>query len=391
MNSKADVMSFAATTAAYCIAYLTWWLQPYLIRDILENFHLRSSSAGLGLSVELFSTAVTSVAISHIGRNHSYRRIALSAGGLTTAGALLSVIANRYGELILARALIGVGEGGLLMVSVGTIAHARQPDRAYATVLFIANLFGISLGFLLSLLGRTLMGRSFVFSLQLLTVAALLPLLLFLPRLRATPSPTGTRADVGRHSISRHVTLLVSAVAIIAAATNSAWSFYFALGERAGLNSIAISRSIDYTLVASSLGAVVAMILGTRLGRFIPLALALCAQTVALAIMVTCSNIVSFDVAACVYSCCGLLALPYFFGCGAALDPSGRTATLVGATYLLAAATSPYLGGLLIEQFSLRAIAWSVAGASLIAGLLAYFSQNPRRNISLRTPDWRAR
>jgi len=382
-------MSFVAITAAYCIAYLTWWLQPYLVRDILENFHLNASSAGLALSVELLATALTSVAISHIGRTHSYRRIALSAGGLTTAGAILSVIANRYGELILARALTGVGEGGLLMVSVGMIAHARQPDRTYATVLFIANLFGVSLGFLLSLLGKNRMGPSFVFSLQLLTVAALLPLLLFLPRLRAPANPTGTRAGLGQYSISRQVTQLVSAVAVIAATTNSAWSFYFALGERAGLNFLAISRSIDYTLLASSLGAVLAMILGTRLGRFIPLALALCAQTAALATMVTCSNAVSFDVAACVYSSCGLLALPYFFGCGAALDPSGRTATLVCATYLLAAATSPYLGGLLIEQFSLRAIAWSVAGASLIAGILAYLSQNPRRDISLQPPDWR--
>jgi DHA1 family inner membrane transport protein len=363
-----DVRLLAACVAATCIAYLTWWLQPYIVREILELLGTDPSRAGLALSAELVATSMTSIAVARLIATWSFRRIALIATSVAVAGAAISVGATSYNLLVLARILTGIGEGGVLMVSMGVLALMHSPDRAYAKVLFVSNLIGVALGFLTQALDHAVKGSSIVFPLMLLTFLGLYPLMLLLPSTPRSARPKITVAASHSHLMSVRVFLLVAAVACVAAATNSVWSFYFALGQKAGMDASAVSRSIQYTVIVSSLAATIPMILGTRFGRFSPLAICLCAQTAAAAVISTSHSILAFDVAAEVYTASGFLALPYYFGYAIAEDPSGRAATVVSAAYLLAAAVSPYLGGMMIEQLGVQSIAWLIAGASTFAG-----------------------
>jgi predicted MFS family arabinose efflux permease len=367
-----DVRLLVACIAATCIAYLTWWLQPYIVREMLDSFGTDPSRAGLALSAELIATSMTSIAVARLIATWSFRRIALTAASVAVAGAAISVGATSYNLLVLARILTGIGEGGVLMVSMSVLALMHSPDRAYAQVMFVSNLIGVALGSLTQALGYTVKGSSIVFPLMLLTFLGMYPLMLLLPGTPRSPRPEAGAAASHSPLMSIRVFFLLAAVVSVAAATNSLWSFYFALGQKAGMDATAVSRSIQYTVITTSLAATIPMILGTRFGRFFPLALCLFAQTAAIAVISTSHSILAFDVAAAVYTASGFLALPYYFGYAIAEDPSGRAATVVGAAYLLAAAVSPYLGGMMIEQFGLQSIAWLTAGASTFAGCVFF-------------------
>jgi len=364
---KSELRPFIACTAAMCIVYLSSWLQPYIVKETLELLRTGASRAGLVLSVELTAMALGSIALSRCAGDGPYRLIAMLAGMVAIVGAALSVAASGYWLLISARLLAGVGEGGVLMVSTTVLAQMSFPDRAYAKVLFVNNLFGVALSFVMQMLDEVANGRSIAFPILLLIQVALYPVMLLLPRkLRVTQANNRDSAP-SIHGYSVRVMFLAAAVIVIAATTNSVWSFYFALGQQNGMDSRTVSHSIEYAVVASSLGAVLAMMLGTRVGRFAPLAMGLCAQTGAIAVMSMSSNTLSFEIASDFYFVGGFLAMPYFFGYGAAENLSGRGAAIVGAAYSLAGAVSPYLGGVMIERFGLHSIAWLVAGASALA------------------------
>lgn len=59
--------------------------------------------------------------------------------------------------------------------------------------------------------------------------------------------------------------------------------------------------------------------------------------------------------------------IPYLFGFAAAVDSSGRGATLIGATFLLSLPVGPYFGGLVAEHFGYRMIGTLIVAAGMLA------------------------
>jgi DHA1 family inner membrane transport protein len=380
LTGKWEGSSFVGCIAAMCISSMSAWVQPYIVAEIVGSFRTSNSRAGLIVSVELIATALSSIAFTRVARGGSSRQIALLAAFIALFGATISVASTSFGLLMLARILTGIGEGGALMVSAVVLTHMSSPDRAYAQALFINIVFGIALSLLMQMLNEFLQGWSIVFPLLLLTLIAMCPLLFLLPRTVSATRPNASSTVSGDHSISVRTTLVAVAVICVAASTNCVWSFYFALGRHAGMDTNVISRSIKYAVLTGSSGSVVAMLLGTRFGRFIPVAIALPVQTAAIVVMLGSSSTLPFNIAADFYLVGGYFAMPYYLGFAAAEDPAGRGVAIVWSVYMLAAAASPYLGGAAIDQFGLHSIAWFIASACAAAGGLFYWLDYSRRH-----------
>jgi predicted MFS family arabinose efflux permease len=260
-----------------------------------------------------------------------------------------------------------MGEGAVLMVSMSVLARMASPDRAYAKVLLINNLFGIAISFLMQAISEWTHSPSVVFPLMLLLLLGLSSILLVMPEsLRADGTRAVAASTIGHASLAR-VLVLTVAVMTVAACDNMVWSFFFPFGQHAGMNAGAVNRSLELAVLVSALGAAIPTILGARYGRLRPLALGLFVQMAAIVLMYRSSNSVWFSVAANFYLVGGFLAVPYYFGFAAAEDPSGRAAAIVGGSYTLAGAMSPLLGGVVIERFGLHFVPWIVIGANCFA------------------------
>jgi MFS transporter, DHA1 family, inner membrane transport protein len=362
-----------------CISSMSAWLQPYIVAGVMESFQTGASRAGLIASGELVATALSSIAFTRFARDVSSRQIALLAGFIAIFGAAISAASTSYGLLMLARILTGIGEGGALMVSAVVLAQRSRPDRAYAQAFFINIVFGVALSFLMQVLSESLKGRSIVFPLLLLTLLVLCPLLFLLPRTVAAARSNVSATASGDRSIVVRISLVAVAVICVAISTNCVWSFYFVLGRHAGMDVNVISHSIKLAVLTGSSGSVAAMLLGTRFGRFVPVAIALPVQITAVSVMLASSSTLPFNVAADFYLIAGYFVMPYYLGFAAAEDPTGRGAAVVWSAYMLAAAASPYLGGAAIDEFGLQSIAWFIASACVPAGGLFYWLDYSRR------------
>jgi MFS transporter, DHA1 family, inner membrane transport protein len=362
-----------------CISSMSAWLQPYIVAGVMGSFGTGTSRAGLIASGELIATALSSIAFTRFARDISSRQIALLAGFIAIFGATISVASSSYGLLMLAKILTGIGEGGALMVSAVALAQMSYPDRAYAQAFFINIVFGVALSFLMQVLSEFLKGQSIVFPLLLLTLVVIYPLLFLLPRTVSAVRPSESPTVNGNHSDSVRTSLVAVAVICVAVSTNCVWSFYFALGRHAGMDANVISRSIKYAVLTGSTGSVAAMLLGIRLGRFVPVTIALPVQMVAISVMLASSSSLPFSIAADFYLIAGYFVMPYYLGFAAAEDPTGRGAAVVWSAYMLAAAASPYLGGAAIDQFGLHSIAWFIASTCAPAGGLFYWLDYSRR------------
>jgi hypothetical protein len=151
---------------------------------------------------------------------------------------------------------------------------------------------------------------------------------------------------------------------LVVGTTNSVWAFYFQIGAAAGLDERVVASSVEYGLIAGSLGSLLAGLIGERFGRLFPLILALAAQAGAVLVMSLGSAPVAFKIASAAYLLCSAFCMPFFLSFGA-VECSGHAAD-VGATYILASAASPFLGGLLLQLVGQESTAILIATACLM-------------------------
>ena len=119
-------------------------------------------------------------------------------------------------------------------------------------------------------------------------------------------------------------------------------------------------------------GSMAAGALDRRKGVSGPLAFGMLGGMLSGIVVGASTTVFGFGIGYFIYGFACFFVLPYQLGAGAALDATGRAATLAGAAVYLASAISPLIGGLILDHASLAAVGWGAAAACLIAALCAF-------------------
>lgn len=371
-----------AAAAATCIANISWWLQPQIVNDVMSGFKSSEAAAGLVVTAEFAAMALTSFVIARLAHGISYRRICLAGLVFAFGGALATLTVSGYGALIVTRALTGVGEGAFLMVSTAAVAHLANPDRAYGQI----NIVNIVLGASMSLGLPFLLARFGAEALSFRLLAALMVVLVILalaipPAERYNP-PT---ASAGR-GVSGRVIALACGVFLVVVASAAIWSFYVVLGLLTGLAAGDVDAVIGYAVLSALPAGILATFFGARFGRSIPMALAMLASVGAVFVLTYSKDPTAFRICACINVAGIYFLIPYFFGCAAAEDASGRAAAIAGGAFLLTGAAGPYLGGLLMEYLGVQSIAWFMLVSDAVAAAIFFWLERDHRHALVAAP-----
>ncbi|RON67201.1 MFS transporter [Pseudomonas fluorescens] len=237
-DSEKTLRIAIAATAAFAIGNLTWWMEPSIAHDMIELYRVDQASAGLIVSAEMLAIATSSFVTAKLIRDLPSRSIAIFGTILALIGTALSLISTEYWDLLCSRVLTGLGEGMPLAVASAVVASLRNPSRIYA----LMNTFNVSVGtcavFLSPLVIPFFPAGKSSFSIVGLTILFLIIAMNYLPKsLSQARSPDQQLRYIAPSFIQKFENAaLVSSVFLVTIMIAALWSFYYILGERAGLS-----------------------------------------------------------------------------------------------------------------------------------------------------------
>ncbi len=371
--TSSNTRLLVGAAAATCMANATWWMQPLIVNDVMQHLHASESRAGFVVTAETAAMVVIALALARTARGASYLYLCLAGAVLVIGGSVATLYTHTYGALNLARMVTGIGEGAFLLVSTASVSHLSNPDRAYGELNIVNIVFGAAMSFGLPLLVMRL--HADVITFRFLCVVMIVLVLVSLatpPEKRYSPPAVGQLTRSRR----RRVVALGLAVFSVSIGCCATWSFFVVLGLRTGLSEAAVDATVGYSILCALPSATLATLIGTRFGRFRPMAVTMILVVVAIFLLTHSSSPAIFRITACIVEASICFLIPYFFGVAAAEDASGAAATVAGGAFLSTGAVGPYLAGCLMQYLGVPSIAWFVLGANVVAAALFFWLEN---------------
>lgn len=373
-----------ATFAIGIAGYLGVNLSPYMITAAQTGLDIDVLAASWLVTATLLLTAVTGLAIAPLcagGHRRMVARtgLAIAALGFTTAALVPA--------LILPALLVGgAGAGGAVAASGAALAAFRNPDRV-AGFNGLANRGVITIVLavipLIGLAPIDVFGALALFSILGLLVSAWLPAAPVIdPQAGAAVAeampidvpPTGAvRLSPAR---SRTVTIagfsLLVVFALWAVSEDSLWAMAGIMGaEQTGLTPEGLGLALSGATAGGLIGSVLLMIVGSRLGRAVPLAVLLVAGGVLKIVEGFTSDPTAFIVVFIAWNTVYAIAFMYFVSTSAALDADGRWSGPLLAVYLVGSALTPVIGAALVGMLGFQGFAVALGIASFVLAVPA--------------------
>lgn len=373
-----------ATFAIGIAGYLGVNLSPYMITAAQTGLSIDVLAASWLVTATLMLTAVTGLAIAPLCAGGHRRAVARTGLAIASVGFATAALVP---ALILPTLLVGgAGAGGAVAASGAALAAFRNPDRV-AGFNGLANRGVITIVLavipLVGLAPIDVFGALALFSILGLLVSAWLPAAPVIdPQAGAAVAeampidvpPTGTvRLSPAR---SRTVTIagfsLLVVFALWAVSEDSLWAMAGIMGaEQTGLTPEGLGLALSGATAGGLIGSVLLMIVGSRLGRAVPLALLLIAGGVLKIVEGFTSDPTAFIVVFIAWNTVYAIAFMYFVSTSAALDADGRWSGPLLAVYLVGSALTPVIGAALVGVLGFQGFAVALGIASFVLAVPA--------------------
>lgn len=378
------VPTATATFAIGIAGYLGVNLSPYMITAAQAGLGIDVLAASWLVTATLLLTAVTGLAIAPLCAGS--RRRAVARFGLAIAAVGFATAALVPALIVPGLLVGGVGAGGAVAASGAALAAFRNPDRV-AGFNGLANRGVITIVLavipLIGLAPIDVFGALALFGIIGLLVSAWLPAAPVLdPHAGAAVAeampidvpPTGTvRISPAR---SRTVTIagfgLLVVFALWAASEDSLWAMAGIMGaEQTGLTPEGLGLALSGATAGGLIGSVLLMIVGSRLGRALPLAVLLVTGGVLKIVEGFTIDPTAFIVVFIAWNTVYAIAFMYFVSTSAALDADGRWSGPLLAVYLVGSALTPVIGAALVGLLGFEGFAVALGIASFILAVPA--------------------
>lgn len=391
-----------ATFAIGIAGYLGVNLSPYMITAAQTGLGIDVLAASWLVTATLLLTAVTGLAIAPLCAGAHRRTVARA--GLAIAALGFATAALVPPLMLPALLLGGAGAGGAVAASGAALAAFRNPDRV-AGFNGLANRGVITIVLavipLVGLAPIDVFGALALFSVLGLLVSAWLPAAPVVdPQAAAAVAeampievpPTGTvrlsPARSGTVTIAGFGLLVV--FALWAASEDSLWAMAGVMGaEQTGLTPEGLGIALSGATAGGLIGSLLLMIVGSRLGRALPLAVLLVAGGVLKIVEGFMTDPTAFIVVFIAWNTVYAIAFMYFVSTSAALDADGRWSGPLLAVYLVGSALTPVIGAALVSVLGFQGFAVALGIASFVlavpASAIALLSTRLERAIT--TPE----
>ncbi len=336
---------------------------PFVVGALVDGLGLDAAQAGLVGSLEIGGMAASALLLAPRVSHWSLRSLSLCCCGGAAAAHALSALAGDFAALAGLRLLAGAFEGGIVAAANALIATSVDPDRLAARA---ELLMGLGAAALLLALPRVvaLGAQRGAFAAMALVSLAALPLLACVPHAPAAAAPGPPGALGGRGALS-----ILGCGFLLAAGEGAIWAFVERIGLHAGVAAASLGALLAASTLIGLLGAGLAVALGTRFGRRLPLLAGITTQALACWLLAHAARPGPYVAGVLGYALSFFFVQPYLIGTAAVFDPRGRVAAAYAGAVLLGAGLGPAVGGLWVGWASYPALGWQLAAASVAAML----------------------
>lgn len=340
------------------VAALTGNIQPIFLGALAETFTLNGRQLGFIGGAEMGGSCLASLSAVYWFPRVRLRRLAFFALSVGLIGNLATSWVLDYPMLLLVRFIIGfLGSGVLYAITLGLIGQLENPDRVIA-IAIVFQVLSLAIGMVgVPLLMSWWQLPGVTIALAMLFATGFLLLHLLPERVAAVTASdsasTGDRFLPGA---------LLASLIVFSIGLGGVWPFMERIGSSAGFSMMDIGNALAVSGLLGGLGALVAALLGTRLGRLLPIVFALSFQVAACLLLATKSDWYSYLLAIALFNFCWNLTLPYLMGAIATADVAGRFMVLVPAAQTGGYALGPLLVGLLMVGENYQIAAWISMG-----------------------------
>jgi MFS transporter, DHA1 family, inner membrane transport protein len=320
-------------------------LQPYQVGAFVDGAHKTPSVAGIILACQMISYSVCLVGVSRFMNRFSLFIVGVTGASLSAVAFLASAWLTGDASLTLANIFIGIGQGLLFAAASASAAGVAESERVYgmgATVALV--IYGILLA-VIPFIQRHF-GIMSIFWVSAGTMVLFGPALL---GLRTSKNVSEDRSAT--FDMARAVALIVM-LTLFGLGSGAIYAFAERIGNHIGIEPQTLGLAFMIATTAGALGSGAAAWIGLRLGRSLPLYLALLSTGLSSLALALSTTLAEYSLSLLAFQIAYTFSFPYFLGAGASLDPSGRLSTLCSGMIFLPSALGTIFAGFLAQYFS---------------------------------------
>ncbi|MBT7952948.1 MAG: MFS transporter [Gammaproteobacteria bacterium] len=340
-----NVWTVSSVVIGSGVALLALFTGPLLVSEYISKLAVSESQAGFIVSVELGGFTLGAAILFGIARLN-WRRIMSVALLIMILGNLMCSLVDNLSTFILCRFVAGLGAGVVMTMTIQVIGIMRSPDRVYG-MWTVGQLSLGALGMLVFPAVIALSSVNAVFLIWALLAAVLFISVRFYPQGRdAESSMTENLNSKGRRALGL---LGLLGLFVYYGGQAGVWVYLERVGFSWGIEREQVVYTLFVSLLAGISGGVVAIVLGDRLGRALPLTASMIISAVSILAFIQLRGTTTFVVAACLFNFGWYLFLPYMSAIIAAVDNNGSLLTGLAVIFPAGLAAGPAIAALLIE------------------------------------------
>ena len=343
------------------LGYLSLNIQPMFLGALSVSYDFNASQLGFLGGAELGGACLASLFALYWFPRLNLSRVAFLALLVAVLGNLLTGWVTNFSYLIVLRfftAFFGVGMLNALIL--GLVGLLKNPERVIA-IAIICQVLSISVAMVgIPLLLERWEMKGIAICLALVFMSGFCALK-FLFR--------GKSLILGNLSLdNNYITrilpmVLLAGLIVFSIGVGSIWAFLERIGNGAGFSMTDTGQALALGSFIGALGALLAAVIGQRIGNLIPILIGLFGLILVCFMFVSINSWLNYTIAAVLLNFFWNLILPYLLGSIASSDRSGRFMVLVPAAQGGGYALGPVISGLVIvgNNYSTSALIAAVA------------------------------
>ncbi len=367
-----------ALVIAHCSGMLDLIALPVWVGALVERFGFSPQQAGGLATLFLLGAVAASAIAAHRFNRFNQRVVAASGFALAALSFFLASTQTGFVPLAVLHLTAGISVGAALSMVHGTMGHASNPHRLFATAGLAIGLLGI---ILLGAIPQLLISRGGPAMFQVfggvMTVAAVSCAIFF-------RNPVSAEAET-LPTFGRATWFTIFGISVMTFNQSMVFSFVEVIGKSRGFDpSHVLGVLIALGIVNFVLPAPLATVLQNRVPATMVVQVGPAVQAVLALIVTGATAFVFWAPAAAIFVAVQIFTHTFAFGLLARLDPSGRAVAATPATLMIGAALGPIVGGALGENLGFSAL--GIAAVLVATISIGFFTKARTADQSFPTP-----
>ena len=343
INSKSVILSAILLGTVGVFSFI---VQPGLVQGFVTQLGVSEAGANGLAAAEMGGIALATLVAAILSNRVNWRLLIGLSLLIATIGNLASALIMDVSHLGVIRFLTGIGSGGIIGLSFAVIGLTDKPEKNLALYLTLLLIYGAIGLWLMPTILETI-GLKGIFLIWTVLTALALFVLRYLPKSsenRETPSPTAIQFNLGF--------LAFALLGILAynTAIGLAWANLFLIGLEVKPDEQAIANSLLLSQFIAIPGALMAVFMSDRFGRWIPYTMGIIGGMLSIFALWMSNSFAVFVIAVCAFNFLWNMVLPYILASVNDMDEKSRMVTPAISMQMMGLFIGPFLGAIILGQ-----------------------------------------